>query len=378
MRRLLLPSILALCLATFPAAAQVDTSQAAREAAQALVAAGERMARAGEGAGERIAALTGTVRAYEDGLAALREGLRRVAIRQQTLEAELAARQEELVQLLGALQAIGRAPAPMLLLHPNGPLGVARGAILAADLTPAVQARAQELKAQLEELAELRALQDNAAGTLEEGLQGVQQARAELADAVANRTDLPRRFTEDPVRTALLIAGSETLDAFAGGLADVVDGELGDIIPDASAAKGSLGLPVQGQILRRAGEADAAGIERPGLIVATRPRALVTSPAAATIRFRGPLLDYGNVLILELAPGVLLVLAGLAESFGEAGQIVPAGAPVGMMGGVTPSADAILTETAAGRAGNRTETLYLEVREGQSPVDPALWFDTDG
>ena len=195
---------------------------------------------------------------------------------------------------------------------------------------------------------------------------------------MANRTDLPRRFTEDPVRTALLIAGSETLDAFAGGLADVVDGELGDIIPDASAAKGSLGLPVQGQILRRAGEADAAGIERPGLIVATRPRALVTSPAAATIRFRGPLLDYGNVLILELAPGVLLVLAGLAESFGEAGQIVPAGAPVGMMGGVTPSADAILTETAAGRAGNRTETLYLEVREGQSPVDPALWFDTDG
>ena len=374
MRRL---ALLLWLLAT-PALAQVDTAQAAREAAARLEAAGAMMANAGGGSRERIAALTETVRAYEDGLAALREGLRRVAIRQQTLQGELAAREAELSQLLGALQSIGRAPAPMLLLHPNGPLGVARGGILAADVTPVLQARATELQARLAELADLRTLQDGAAGTLEEGLQGVQQTRAELADAVASRTDLPRRFTEDPVRTALLVAGADTLAAFADGLAGVVDGELAGAIPDAGAAKGTLALPVQGRILRRAGEADAAGITRPGVILATHPRALVTSPAAATIRFRGPLLDYGNVLILEPAPGVLFVLAGLAESFGEPGQVVPEGAPVGLMGGVTPSADAILTETAAGQAGNRTETLYLEVREGQSPVDPAEWFDIDG
>ena len=364
-----------LWLAATPGLAQIDTAEAAREAAARLEAAGALMANAGGSGRERIAALTETVRAYEDGLAALREGLRRVAIRQQTLEAELAAREAELSQLLGALQSMGRTPAPMLLLHPNGPLGVARGGILAADVTPILQARATDLQAQLGELAELKALQDGAAGTLEDGLMGVQQARAELADAVASRTDLPRRFTEDPVRTALLVAGADTLAAFADGLADVVDGGLGGPVPDAGAAKGTLSLPVQGRILRQAGEADAAGITRPGLILATHPRALVTSPAAATIRFRGPLLDYGNVLILEPAPGVLFVLAGLAESFGGPGQVVPAGAPVGLMGGVTPSVDAILTETAAGQAGNRTETLYLEVREGQSPVDPAEWFD---
>ena len=364
-----------LWLAATPGLAQIDTAEAAREAAARLEAAGALMANAGGSGRERIAALTETVRAYEDGLAALREGLRRVAIRQQTLEAELAAREAELSQLLGALQSMGRTPAPMLLLHPNGPLGVARGGILAADVTPILQARATDLQAQLGELAELKALQDGAAGTLEDGLMGVQQARAELADAVASRTDLPRRFTEDPVRTALLVAGADTLAAFADGLADVVDGGLGGPVPDAGAAKGTLSLPVQGRILRQAGEADAAGITRPGLILATHPRALVTSPAAATIRFRGPLLDYGNVLILEPAPGVLFVLAGLAESFGGPGQVVPEGAPVGLMGGVTPSVDAILTETAAGQAGNRTETLYLEVREGQSPVDPAEWFD---
>ena len=52
-------------------------------------------------------------------------------------------------------------------------------------------------------------------------------------------------------------------------------------------------------MLRGMNEADAAGIKRPGIILATRPGALVNAPTAATIRYVGPLLDYGNVMILE-------------------------------------------------------------------------------
>ena len=53
-------------------------------------------------------------------------------------------------------------------------------------------------------------------------------------------------------------------------------------------AKARLPLPVFGAILRRPGEADAAGVSRPGLTLATRPRALVTAPWPATIRYLGP------------------------------------------------------------------------------------------
>ena len=119
---------------------------------------------------------------------------------------------------------------------------------------------------------------------------------------------------------------------------------------------------------------DAAGIARPGVIVAARPRALVISPVAATLLFRGPLLDYGNVVILEPAPNVLFVFAGLAEVFGDTGEILPAGAPLGLMGGEVPDANAILTESDAFGPEAATQTLYLEVRERQSPVDPARWF----
>ena len=147
------------------------------------------------------------------------------------------------------------------------------------------------------------------------------------------------------MKTGLLIASTETLDGFASGLSEIAVDEAEGSLPGITHRKGALPLPVRGRILRRAGEADAAGITRPGLVLATRPNALVTTPAAATIRYHGPLLDYGNVIILEPEAGVLLVLAGLQTVYGEIGEVVPGGGPVGLMGGPALDAGAILTQT---------------------------------
>ncbi|WP_420859604.1 murein hydrolase activator EnvC family protein [Marivivens marinus] len=366
---------LALCLSFCAglAQAQSDPATAALAASDRLEQASVMLGQA-ETASDRVAALTATVQAYEDGLVALRDGLRRAAIRQRAIEADLNARSGEVARLLGVLETMGRAPAPLLLLHPSGPTGTARSGMMVAEVTPALQSEVENLRAQLEEVAVLRQLQDGAADTLRDGLAGAQEARAALAVAIQDRTDLPRRYAEDPVQTALLIASTETLDAFASGLSMTIGGDVTGEAPDATDLRGQIALPVQGQVIRRAGEADAAGIARPGIIIAARPRALVTTPVAATLRFRGPLLDYGNVLILEPAADVLFVIAGLAEVYGEPGQILPEGAPIGLMGGESPPIDEILTETASGGGIRATETLYLEVREGQGPVDPATWF----
>jgi septal ring factor EnvC (AmiA/AmiB activator) len=356
-----------------PLLAQGETAAAARAAADRLTQA-RAMLDAATGGSDQISALTETVAAYEDGLAALREGLRRAAIRQQTVQADLDARREEIAGLLAVLQSIGRTPEPVLLLHPTGPLGTARSGMILADVTPALQAQAEELRLQLAELAEISALQQDALTLLQDGLDGTSAARAALAQAVQDRTDLPRRFTEDAVGTATLLASSETLAAFADGLGVIVDQDLGGTVPDAGSLKGTLPLPVPASILRRAGQADAAGVVRPGLVLATAPGALVTAPAAATVRFQGDLLDYGQVVILEPAPGVLLVLAGLGQVLVQTGQVLPAGALLGLMGGTLPQAQAILTETVTGAGAARSETLYLEVRDGQGSVDPADWF----
>ncbi len=361
-------ALLALLLAAPVGAATVaEQAAAARDDLAAAVAALE----AATTSRDRVAALTQTIRAYEEGLAALREALRQAELRETTLTLSFEAKRDRVAQLLAVLARMEQSPGPLLLLHPEGPLGTARSGMMLAEVTPALQAEAEALKTELQELADLRGLQLAAGETLTAGLSTAQAARAALSKAISDRTDLPRRFTEDPEVLRELLESADTLEAFAAGLAlSEAEGGGGTSFV---AAMGALPLPVLGTVIRLPDEADAAGVRRPGLTLATRPGALVTAPWPATIRYLGPLLDYGNVIVVEPGDGYLLVLAGLGTVYGEVGEVVAAGAPLGLMGGDAETRpDLAVSEIGTG--GADTETLYLELRLGAAPVNPIDWF----
>jgi septal ring factor EnvC (AmiA/AmiB activator) len=353
----------------------------AREALRDLVAASIKLDQS-DGARDRVKALTETILAFESGLTATRDGLRRAAVREEQLSRKLEARDSETAAFIGVLQSLGAGPSPTIFLHPQGPTGTARAGMLLSEMTPVLNARAAQLRQEVEEVQMLRLLQQEAADQLQLGLSEAQSARVALSTAIAERTDLPRRFTEDPVRTAILISSSETLEGFASGLSQVTESETEIDLPTLGDRIGSLQLPVKGLLLRGMNESDAAGIARPGIILATRPGALVHAPTAATIRYVGPLLDYGNVMILEPQTDILFVFAGLNITYGEMGQVITEGTPLGLMGGlkITTSADNTDTglSTVGDGAGNgRSETLYIEVRQQNVPQDPVSWFRTD-
>jgi len=324
---------------------------------------------------DRVQALTRTIVAYEDGLAALRSGLREASARQSVLEAKLLTRDEEIAALLQALQRVGGTASPVLHLHPGGPLGTLRAGMLIADVTPALNARAADLRRDLEALEALRSLQQQTAAELQDALNALQAARAELNTALANRTEVPQRFRSDPVREAILITSVETLADFAAGLDELAASEFDETSLQIDAQKGSLPLPVRGTLLHAAGEPDAAGVVRPGVLWAARPEALVVSPAAATLRYVGPLLDFGTVIILEPQVDVLFIFAGLGAVYGATGDLVSAGDPLGVMGGKAEKSAAGMSTDGDGAGTGGAETLYIEVRQNNIPQDPSLWFD---
>ena len=360
--------LLFLLLLAGPVCAQDPTVLADRAAAQLQDAA--RALASADGARDRVAALTDTIHAYEGGLQALREGLRRADARQGELRRRLTDEEAQLGQLLAALQTMSAAPEALLLLHPSGPVGTARAGMLMRDVTPAMLGRVALLRNDLTELATLQALQDSASDTLRDARIGVQTARTALSKAIQDRTDLPRRVAENEAQMQDLLASIDTLEGFADGLARLPPDPAGNDLPDFADATGQLALPVAGTLRLGWRAADAVGIRRPGWIVDTEPGALVTTPWPATIRYRGPLLDYGNVMILEPSADYLLVLAGLDLVYGAVGEVLPEGAPVGLMPGNEDE-----DEVPAGQL--PVKTLYIELREGQEPVDPAAWFALD-
>lgn len=342
-------------------AVQTDPAAAAIEQLKASL-------RAAEEAQDPVQALTRTIHAYEAGLDAIGDGLRLSAVREAQLSQTLALREVEIARFLMVLQAAETAPPMMAIMHPAGPVGAVRAQIMMAEMKPALQKQAEELRGALDELRGLQAAKAQAASVLQDALSGAERARSTLGAAIAKRSDLPMRFREDPVRTAILISSVETLDGFTDGLSQISAQPIAPSSADVSGRKGALDLPVQGKVQGDTGA---------GIIVATRPRALVTSPTAATIRYRGPLLDMGNVVILEPQTDLLLVLAGLQYVFGRTGDVIPAGTPVGFMGGNAPDIGTILSLSGDGTGAQGSEALYMEVREGGRPVDPATWFRTD-
>jgi septal ring factor EnvC (AmiA/AmiB activator) len=367
-------TLAAIAFCTQIAAANDGPIKAAQLASSKLREAAEQL-KIADTAKDRVAALSKSVRTYEEALLALRDSLRAATIRERVIRLDFESRRDQLSQLLGVLQTMERATTPLLLIHPTGPVGTARSGMMMSEVTPALHKQAETLRLQLEELAKLQNLQKSVEDDLKWGLGGVQSARIELTQAVSGRVDLPKRYVDDPIKLQIMADNAETLDRFADVLiATPLDGLSSDPIAFET-AQGSLPLPVAGTLLHGFNEVDAAGLERPGIVLSARALSLVSTPWPATIRYSGPFLDYGNVIILEPDAGYLVVLAGLDQVYGEFGEILDAGDPIGLLGGASEETEEFLIEASQGGGNLSQETLYIELRENGIPTDPTAWFD---
>ena len=360
-----------------PLFAQNDLEFQARQAQQSLDSAWNKLERS-KSAKDRISALTDAILSFEESLSLARDSLRQISVLEARAQQKLSVEEEAYGELIGVLLSIDKSPIQAELLHPDGPMSTARGGMLIADLLPALEEKVQSLRSDLEAARYLSELQYQVTLDLQVGLVALQETRAALGRAIADRDDLPKRFVEDPAQTAILLAAADTLDIFADGLSLIAKNEAEGSLPDITTRKGTLPMPVQGKVIRYFNEVDAAGIKRPGIVVATSDNALVRTPTAATIRYRGPLLDYGLVSILEPQKDILYIFAGLSTVYGDIGEVLPAGSPVGLMGMSEIFDEKNLIETLNESAGLRGETIYIEVRVNKAPENPLTWFEEFG
>ena len=258
-------------------------------------------------------------------VAATEEKLARLNVEETTLSAEQAHNMSQLARLLSVLERLKRDPPPALLVSAGDAKDAVRAAILVKAMTPDLQARALEYAREASEMMRLCRL----AAVESEALFTHDSARAEASPLARD--------------------------------APMLRGPSGSYATDAAITPPqSLISPVSGPVVRRYGEALTSGGRANGLTIAAPRGAQVASPGPGSVQYVGPVKGWGVILILRLAGGYHLVLAGLERTSVSVGQSVAAGQAVGQM----PD----------GRQGS-TE-LYLEVREQGASVDPARWLNT--
>ncbi len=328
---------LLLLAAATPGFAAGDPAARIAAAQAELAAAGKRLD-AATAAPVRVAGLGQAIAGYQTALRELRAGVAEAGAQAQAVEGELSAHHDEISRLLAALERISRAPQPAQSLHPQGPLGAARASAMLTRLRPALRGQAQALAGQLADLETARRLQTQGQASLAAAQAPLNAAHAALLAAVATAA----AGLSDPgsPEVTMMARDSESLTALTAALAASADAP---VPPPAAAGAGWL-RPVAGTILHHFDEPDAAGVKRPGIVIAAPAMSLVVAPADAVVRYAGPFLEYGFVVVLEPDAETLLVLAGLARLQVQTGGTVHRGDLLGLLGGGAAEADAAEVE----------------------------------
>ena len=295
--------------------------------------------------------------AGEGDAAVRRARLRALDVRETRLRAATGGNRVRLARLLGALQLYQRDPPPPLFVHAGRARDAARAAVLMKTVAPELRARGQALNRRAEAMRRIRRELLLAGESLLLAESDLAERRVDI-DALQDRqASLEQRLPG----VVAAEARARALAGEAGSLGELVGELRGANRTPALAAPLALRAPVQGELVRRFGERAAgvsgrAAARNTGLSWRATGSAEVLSPAAGRVDYVGPLKGYGLVVILTPSERFHLVLSGLDQAAAGAGRTVLAGEPIGRM------------------AEGRSSELYLEVREGGEPVDPARWL----
>ena len=362
--------------------ARVQAGQAAARA-EKLEAQAASASQAAERTAGQSAAIAARIQQVQAEMAVHRARIGLIEQQRRSLRARLAERQRPLIRLTGAVQRLSRQPMALAMLRPGSVRDTMHLRAILETVLPEVERRTSALKT---EIARSRVLQQ-AAGKAATDLAAAQselgQRRQSLA-ALETRQRLAARDVggiadRESERALALAEQARDLTGLvdevgkAGQMRDLlaalpgpvmrpprpVESQVVEAVPNSFAAPSPSAaptlagfiLPVDGKLVAGFGTASPGTALSRGIAIAALSGAQAVAPAAGRVAFAGPYRGYDKIVIIEHAGGWTSLVTGLAQLDVRVGQALVAGAPLGIAGPGRP-------------------VLGLEVRRGDTPVNP--------
>jgi septal ring factor EnvC (AmiA/AmiB activator) len=298
----------------------------------------------------REAAVAANIQAAEAQIAAARA---RITIVDRMLAGQrvrLAERQGPIARLIAALQSLARRPALLGLVQPGSTADIVHVRAALGAVAPLVQARAADVRSEIERTRRLREGAQLAVQSLREGRARLENERLALVKMEAEH----RLRSADYRRTAMfesdraLALGEQardlvdlmdtlgeaaqtraTLEALPGPLPRPGGDAEPALPPVRNAAPPPYRLPVAGQVVTGLGEVSSEGVRSRGLTLATWPGAQVVAPTGGRVVYAGRFRRYGNIVILDHGGGWTSLVAGLGGVLVRVGDVLVQGSPLG-------------------------------------------------
>ncbi|WP_224704006.1 murein hydrolase activator EnvC family protein [Devosia aquimaris] len=345
------------------------------------------------------------VKLAEIEVADVEDRLSQLIIQELEVRGRLDGSNAQIANVLAALERISLNPPPALIVDPADALGSARSAILISAIVPQLRAKADAVTADLTKLTDIKAAAQAEEATLKANHAVLEEEQLRIATLIAARKQgigmRSAQLEAEEQQAIELAARAATLKELVGSLsaqansvstaAATADAGLDPTAPVMTAqeiqvalantartepaipfgaARGYLTMPANGVNVADYGTSDGFGGISHGISLMTRADAQVVAPADGWVLFKGPYLNYGQIIIFNTGQGYTMLLAGLDKVSVDIGQFVQMGMPLGAMGSRTSG------RTVTTNAGADQPTLYIELRKDNEPVDPTGWWAT--
>ena len=343
---------------------------------------------------DKLIVLAKTLQSQQAAVQTADDKLKKLGAESIVIRSTLAEKQDQLSELLAGLQRLEQNPPPALVVEPQNILQALRGAMMFGAVVPEMRNQALDLQNNLHRLEAIKTETEDAKKAQELALTALATSQSELIQLQSDKKALAINSAKDleseKLRAADLAKQAKNLKQLLAGLEE--EKKKAEAIKTAEAKaleaeerkkreallrpmmiftqnKGKIEYPVQGEKLKQFGDDNGLGGTLDGLAIAAAADARVISPVDGRVEFAGPFRSYGQLLILNVGEGYLVLLAGMNQISAEIGQSVRAGEPLGQMGKGPSSVALIGSET-----NNAQPVLYIEFRKNNDPVDPSPWW----
>lgn len=282
----------------------------------------------------------------------------------------LSRRRQGMSTLLATLQRLSKRPPALALLKPGEAVDTARSAKLLGGILPQIENKAALLKNELVALLDVKQELSRDRETLRATLVTLSRQQQDIKKLQKAREQAARYALKEASKQAkaaskLILQATNLKDLIAKiekaakmRRAAEMAGKAA-ISTGFSLAKGMLTMPAKGKISKYFGSPLRVGKSK-GIRVKTRSEAQVIAPFDGEVVFSGPFRDYGQILIISHGDGYHSLLAGMDKIFGEVGEWILAGEPIGEM----EKAD----------KNKKADELYLELRYNNVAFNPLPWI----
>jgi septal ring factor EnvC (AmiA/AmiB activator) len=294
----------------------------------------------------------------------LRAQAEHIAERRRTLERLAAERQGAVERMLAARHAAGAPDALRVALSGSDPASLGRTLQYVGYVSQAAAGVIAGYREAIAELAELA----RAAAEREAALRALEQAsRAERERILKERRSRQRvlarlagEIRRNRRELGVLKADESRLARLVQRIIRIVESvpEPGGARSPFSALRGSLRLPVRGELTGRFGAPRGAGIEAKGVFIRAPEGQPVRAVARGQVVYADWMRGFGNLLIVDHGESYLSIYANNESLLKQVGDAVSTGEPVA---------------TTGSSGGNEETGLYFELRHLGRAFDPLRW-----